>query len=104
MNRVTIPSKFLGDSPIISPWDFISLLKASETISTATVTATVYSGTDASPNAIISGAASFSGTVVSQKVTGGVLGVIYELLCTITTSLGQTLQMSGYFTINPDLP
>ena len=108
-NRVQIPSKKLGETPILgangnSPFNFISLLAPTETLSTATVTATVYSGLDPSPSSIIPIAATIVGQQVQQKVTGGVLGVIYELLCTVTTSLGQTLELVGYMAVIPDLP
>ena len=39
----------------------------------------------------------------SSSSTAGVLGVIYELLCIVTTSLGQTLEISAYLAIIPDL-
>lgn len=95
--------KLLGETSILT-WDWASRLPdPSVTISTAVVTATVYSGTDASPSSMISGSASISGKNVTQKVTGGTLGVVYELLCTITTSDGQTLQMPGFLAVTPDL-
>lgn len=84
-------------------FDFTSELAFGETISTQTVTATTYSGTDATPSALISGTASASGAVVSQKVAPLVLGVMYELLCTVTTSLGQTLKKSAFYAVSPDL-
>lgn len=80
-------------------FDFLSEMAIGETISTKVVTATVYSGVDANPSAIISGAASSSGTIVTQLITGGVVGAIYDLLCTITTSLGQTLTQAAYLAI-----
>ena len=82
-------------------FDFTSKLAASETISTQVVTAAVWSGVDAAPSAIISGSASVSGSIVSQKITGGVLGVIYTLTCTITTSTSQTLTLVGQLAIIP---
>lgn len=84
-------------------FDFTSSMAVTETISTQSVAATVYSGVDANPSAIISGAATASLKVVSQTLTGGVSGVIYQLLCTITTSLGKTLQQSSYLTVVPTL-
>jgi hypothetical protein len=39
---------------------------------------------------------------VSQKVTGGTAGNIYNLICTITTSAGQTLKISGLLAILPE--
>ncbi len=82
-------------------FDFTSRLAAGETLSTATVTATVYSGTDASPSAVISGSASISGAKVTQKITAGTLGVMYLLSCSVTTSAGQTLLLEGILPIVP---
>ena len=102
MSRIELPPKLSGDTVTVQ-FDFTSSL-GSETISTQTVTASVYSGTDATPSAIISGTATASGAVVSQKITAGTVGVIYELLCTITTSGGQTLTKSAFLAVVPDLP
>jgi hypothetical protein len=86
-----------------SPFDFISVLAVGETIATQVVTASVYSGNDPSPSALISGAAAVQNvTQVIQLFTGGVVGVIYNLICTITTSLGQTLKQMAYLSIIPD--
>lgn len=101
-SRAILDPKLLGETKT-ETFDFTSSLAIGETISTQSVVASTYSGTDASPSSIISGSASSSGAIVSQKVTGGVLGVMYELLCTITTSAGQTLQQSGFLAIVPDL-
>ena len=100
MPRAVIPSKYVGVT-INATFDFTSQLAIGETISTQSCTCSVYSGTDASPSSVISGSASASGTVVTQKLTGGVLGVIYNVLCTITTSVGQTLQQDGLLAIIP---
>lgn len=103
MTRVELEPKLVGETKTYK-FDFLSNLAIGETISTQTCTATVWSGTDASPSSIISGSASASGSIVSQKITAGTLGVIYELLCTITTSAGQTLQQVGYLAIQPTVP
>ena len=84
-------------------FDFISALAVGETLVTATVVATVYSGVDPAPAAILSGAPTISGTTVLQSVTGGVVGCIYGLTCTVTTSLGQTVSSSGFFAVDPPL-
>lgn len=104
VGRVVINPKYLGETITISSFDFISRLLQGETISTAVVTNSVYTGVDPTPSAMINGAASFSGSVVSQSITGGVVGVIYALKCTITTSGGQTLQLTAYFAVIPDVP
>ncbi len=101
MSRVTLQPKLAGET-VATVFDFTSRLAATETISTQVVTATTYSGTDASPSSIVSGSASASGQKVTQKITGGTLGVTYVLLCTITTSASQTLELSAFLTIIPD--
>lgn len=101
MTRVELPPKLLGETKTYY-FDFAGLLASGETISSAAVTATVYSGTDANPSAIISGADSTSGSIVSQNITAGTLGVIYELLCAATTSAGQVLQLCGLLAVIPD--
>lgn len=100
--RTIIPPK--TDSSIITlTFDFTSQLAAGETLSTATVTATVYSGTDLVID-IFSGSPAASNGLVTQKVKAGVLGVIYTLLCSVTTSASQTLEQAGYLAIIPDVP
>lgn len=80
-------------------FDFAQNLAVAETISSASVTATVYSGTDASPSAIISGAATISGTKVTQTITAGTIGVTYILTCVIVTSASQSFVQNGYLTV-----
>lgn len=102
MNRVILPAKRLGETESFA-FDFTSNLAVGETILTAVVTSVVYSGVDPSPSSMISGVASISGAIATQKITGGVLGVMYTVMCTITTSLGQTLQLPGFLAIVPNL-
>ena len=85
--------------PYVFP--FTSMLASTETISAAAVTAEVYSGTDATPSAIISGAASISGSEVTQKITAGTVGVIYKLTCTMNTSLNYTRIMTAFLAVIP---
>mgnify|MGYP001559642657 CR=1 FL=1 len=101
MSRTIIEGKGVNETRI-ETFDFTSRLSAAETISTASVSATVYSGTDATPSAVVSGSSTIAGQKVTQKLTGGTLGVIYKLVCTITTSLGQTLLLSAFLAIVPD--
>ena len=98
MARLQLQPKLTGETRN-ETFDFISRLAVGETISTQVVAATVYSGVDASPSAVVSGSATASGTQVTQKLTGGVAGVIYQLICTITTSAGQTLQLAGLLAV-----
>lgn len=103
MLREDLPAKYEGETKTYT-FDFTSDLADGETISTQSVAATVYSGTDAAPSSIISGSASASGAVVSQKITAGTVGVLYLLICTITTSLSQTLEHAGLVAVIPDAP
>jgi hypothetical protein len=100
VSRLVFPAK--APSEILTlTFPFLSRLAVGETISSATVSATVYSGTDASPSAILSGGTTISGSEVKQKVTGGVLGVTYLLTCSAVTSTGQNLALSGFLSIAP---
>jgi hypothetical protein len=101
MSRIILKAKVVGTSENRT-FDFTSQLATGETISTQSVACSVFTGVDASPSSMISGAASHSGAIVTQLIIGGVAGVIYELVCTVTTSLGQTLKLTGYLAaINP---
>ncbi len=102
MTRVVQPTKLLGETKTYT-WDFGGSLGPSETILSAVATASVYSGTDLIPGNLISGSASWSGSQVSQNLAAGTLGVLYEVLVTVTTSLGQTLQLSSFIAVVPDL-
>ena len=94
MTNASFPIKAVGASRIFT-FNFQDQLAVGETISSASVAATVYSGTDASPSSLISGADSISGAEVSQVITGGVAGVTYVLTCTAVTSTSHTIVSSG---------
>jgi hypothetical protein len=99
--RIVLDPKYVGEV-CTRPFDFISKLAPGETISTKAVTASVWSGVDATPQNIVSGAATSAGTVVTQLFTAGVVGVIYLLVCRITTSAGQTLDLHALLSVIPD--
>ena len=71
--------------------DFVNMLASGEIILSAAWTNTVSIGTDPAPGAMIQGAPTMSGSQVRQMIGGGVAGVFYAPICTITTSGGQTL-------------
>ena len=79
-------------------FNFSTVMSTGETISLATSTVEVISGTDASPTAILVGSPSINGQVVSQRISGGLDGVIYRIQVTATTSA------TNVFTIVADLP
>lgn len=102
--RADLPNLLAGEIANVT-FDFAGRLASGETISTQAVVAALYSGTDASPTSLVTGSASASGSIVTQKLTtvGRTLGAIYELTCTITTSAGQTLLLKGFTAIVPTL-
>jgi hypothetical protein len=119
---------------VLESFPFTGALGTTETITSATVTASVYSGNDPYPQGIIAGAGTpitaengtvlsaengqillidpapaanpptISGQTVTQLITGGVVGTIYELSCLARTSLSQVRGVYGYYAIVPDLP
>lgn len=100
ITRCTFEPKLATETVLV---DFPFTLPVGVTISSATVAALVYSGTDASPSSLISGSDTTSGSVVSQLITGGTAGNIYQLLCTATCSDSQVLQLAGYLSVVPPL-
>lgn len=101
--NVTEPKLAGATTEVKPPFDFSSYLSVGEAILSATIIATVYSGMDASPSAILQGQPSIDGNRVRQMMTGGVKGCIYELLCSVETSLGQTLELASYYYVEPNL-
>lgn len=96
--RTEILPKQTGETRTQS-FDFTADLAALETISSQSCTAIVFSGTDPTPNTIISGGSTATGAVVSQKLTGGILGTLYTITCTIITSNSNTLKKVGLLAI-----
>lgn len=76
---------------IIYTVDFSGELAPGETIVSAVWTNQVNIGIDGMPGAMIWGAASITGSKVSQKITGGVADASYGLICTARTSQGEVL-------------
>jgi hypothetical protein len=97
--KVVLPTKIFSETVIYRQFDFISLLYVGETITSATASAFLYSGSDPSPGSIISGSATVSGTVVSQMLTGGRPGTIYIVTVAAQTNIGETIELSGYLAV-----
>ena len=79
-------------------FDFSTDLPSGETITASTVSS-LYSGSDASPTALVSGSVTISGGQATQLIVSGVAGNVYLLVCTGVTSGGQTLIRSGYLVV-----
>lgn len=103
MSRVLIPPKFVGETRT-DYVDFAPHLIAGQAISAAAAVSSLYSGVDPTPATVVA-SASYSGTVVSVTCTGGVVGCIYEIVVTATTtSPANTLRINYYLTVLPNLP
>ena len=98
MSRTQFQPKLVGET-VNTVFDFVVRLGIAETISTATTVATVYSGVDTTPANLVNGAASISGTQVTQSIKGGVAGVVYQVMCTIVTPSGLTFQLFGLLAV-----
>ena len=99
-NIVELLPKLSGETQTYR-MSFASKLTVGVTFSSATVTATVFAGTDASPSALISGTASVDGSDIVQSLTGGVAGVIYSLLWSATQSDGEVRYMTVLLPVLP---
>ena len=75
-------------------YGFAAHLATGETISTATVTATIVSS-GASASSILSGSPQISGSTVTQLVTAGTSGVTYKLTFRVTTSDSNIYEVSA---------
>ena len=75
-------------------FDFGRDLGSNTLVSAATVCLNALGVSDPSPSAVVSGSATISGTVVSQKVIGGLSGATYELQVTAVDSAGNVLLYS----------
>jgi len=95
--------KIVADNEIFS-FDFSPVLSSGESLSIASCSVIVMSGTDLNPSAILYGSPTISGTVASQRVYQGISEVTYRLIMTVTTSLGNIYTAVGDLPVYaPDL-
>jgi hypothetical protein len=69
----------LQDEEIFFSTDFLSRCAVGENCVTVATTVQVFTGVDANPAAILSGAPTITNNVAQQKIVGGVPGVVYLL-------------------------
>lgn len=67
-------------------FDMLSRMASGESVVTATVLCAVYSGEDSLASSMIDGDPSISNNIVSQRVKGGIAGVIYLVSCSVRTT------------------
>lgn len=89
---VTLPPFNVGEE-IAVPFDYTAQLPSGETITAASVTPFLYSGTDANYASNPIGAPTINGAVVTQLIAAGVAGCVYRYLCKATFSDGQVREI-----------
>lgn len=102
MNQLIFPAKAVDETqPYVV--NFSDRLQFGETINGAAVSISVFSGTDPSPNSLLSGTASYdtSGNV-TQVLTAGVVGVIYSIIFTITGTASHNYIKVGQLAVISD--
>lgn len=98
MGTLILSSKPVGETvPVV--FNFLDVLAFGETITGVSTAATVFSGTDATPANILSGLPTNTASTATQVIRAGVAGVIYEIVCTITTSASNVLTKSGLIAV-----
>lgn len=92
MNKL---SPKLSTEKISITFDFSNDIGVTDFIVSTSWTASVISGVDATPSAILVGPASNSTHIANHIIAGGVSGVIYQIDCTATTNLGLIYVLNG---------
>lgn len=84
MNQIIFNAKAVGELQAYTV-NFSDRLQNGEGINGATVTSSVFSGTDPTPANMISGIATYDAYGnVTQNLTGGVVGCVYNIVFLIT--------------------
>ena len=93
-NILKFSPKDPGESVILT-FDFSNLLKPTEYLMGAVWSVSVALGVDANPSAMLFGQTSVQNYVSSHMITGGLTDVLYNVQVVGTTSLAQTLVLTG---------
>jgi hypothetical protein len=101
--RSIMQSKKAGET-ITYQFNFQASLAANETIIGSTSQCKVYQGIDPLPELLLQNNPNPIGVIVYQTITGGIVGVVYEIVVTITTSLNNIIEQTGALAIEADLP
>lgn len=104
MITVILPVKDISETLPI-PVNFSDMLQFGESISGASCVASLFSGTDGNPGAIVSGAATYTATTVTQTITGGLAGNTYTLAFLVTgTNSHNYVKVGQLSVINSSSP
>jgi hypothetical protein len=101
MTTVLFGTKALGETnPYV--FNFSDRLQFGETVTGAAVSLVPASGIDPDPSAMLVGSPTFTATTVTQNITGGVVGVIYSIACTVTASNAHNYVKQGSLAVIAD--
>jgi len=81
------------------PVNFSDLLQFGESITGASVMASLFSGADPSPQNIVTGAAVITSNTVTQTISAGVVGTTYTLAFIVTTSNSHNYVKIGQLSV-----
>lgn len=95
---IAIEDKDISEVDVLT-FDYRRALNQLETLASAVVSVSVVTGTDATPEAILSAVAQCSGTYAMQKIVGGVVGCTYDIRCVAVTSGGRTLTVAAIMNV-----
>ena len=101
MNQIIFPEKAVSELMPITV-NFSDRLQFGEVLNGASVAVTVFSGTDPSPISLLSGAATHTDTDVTQNFTGGVAGVVYNVVYLVTGTNSHNYVKVGQFAVVSD--
>ena len=90
--------KDINEVDVLS-FDFKAMLKTGELINSAIVTCEAHVGVDAGAAAVLSGVPEVDGSVVLQKVTGGVAGVIYRIRARVVLDSTRELVLAAWLPV-----
>lgn len=90
------------DEELTLDFDFLSRMGSGEAAATAAASISVYAGVDATPNIMVSGLASVSNNIVSQKIIGGEPGVIYLVTVSVRSTLNNIYINEAKLAVLPD--
>lgn len=81
-------------------FDFMHTMMFGDTITSATAVITLESGTDANPSLMLDGAATHTARTVTQTIKGGVVGNIYRIAMSASTTNSCVYVVEGLLAIN----
>lgn len=84
---------------VLCTFDYTQSLGVGENILSAIISVLLRVGADDDPSAMIDGSVIISTPRVGQLITGGILGNVYHITCTATTSGDQVLILTSPMTI-----